>query len=209
MSIRIYDKPAWANDQFRQIISTFQGFCEVFALDQVHPYLQARQAQNIEDWSVITLDEEGKRIQSQMNSKFQSVPLRNTKTLLAVSTEKLKPSDPPYQVSCELWKDMIPLILPSLLQLVGLVTLIPRCLIDDCPPQSRGHFLPPMMSSLFVQLDKKITTEWDVIERRRAGMVDDDLTEEMKEESILRQLTYSAVIMVASLLDPNKEGLLL
>ncbi|EAS28945.3 exportin-5 [Coccidioides immitis RS] len=312
-------RQAWANDQFRQIISTFQGFCEVFALDQVHPYLQARQAQNIEDWSVITLDEEGKRIQSQMNSKFQSVPLRNTKTLLAVSTEKLKPSDPPYQVSCELWKDMIPLILPSLLQLVGhahafhnpdnwaglplemrpivgriltdrfwqagisagsredfyakiatskrslegfsssvrgkvravreacysilfsmsrlgehfygfqelsiplsqalysnatslsshqfsVLLNISRCLIDDCPPQSRGHFLPPMMSSLFVQLDKKITTEWDVIERRRAGMVDDDLTEEMKEESILRQLTYSAVIMVASLLDPNKEG---
>lgn len=84
---------------------------------------------------------------------------------------------------------------------------ISRCLIDDCPPQSRGHFLPPMISTLFVQLDKKITIEWEIIERRKAGMVDADLTEEMKDESILRQLTYSAVMMVANLLDPNKAGL--
>ncbi|WEW59920.1 karyopherin [Emydomyces testavorans] len=309
---------AWADEQFRQVVSNFGGFCEVFGLDQVHPYLKARQAQSIEDWSAFPLDEEGKRIQSQMNSKFQRIPLRNTKTMLAVSTEKLKPSDPPYRISCELWKDMIPLILPSLLQLVNhahgfhnpdnwvglpeemrpivgriltdrfwqagissgsredfyakiatskstlegfassvrgkvravreacysilfsmsrlgehfygfhelsvplsqalysnatslsshqfsVLLNISRCLIDDCPPQFRGHFLPPMISSLFIQLDKKITTEWDMIERRKAGMVDDDLTEEMKDESILRQLTYSAVLMVASLLDPNRE----
>ena len=59
-----------------------------------------------------------------------------------------------------------------------------------------------------MQLDKKITTEWDMIERRRAGTVDADLTEEMKDESILRQLTYSAVIIVASLLDPNQAGMI-
>ncbi|EEP82733.1 conserved hypothetical protein [Uncinocarpus reesii 1704] len=312
-------KLAWADEQFRRAISTFQGFCEIFGIDQVHPYLQARQAQKLEDWSACALDEEGKRLQSQLNSKFQRVPLRNTKTLLAVSTEKLKPSDPPFQITCELWKDMIPLILPSLLQLVGhahafhnpdnwvglpqdmrpvvgriltdrfwqagisagsredfyakiatskstlegfsssvrgkiravreacysilfsmsrlgdhfygfhelsaplsqalysnapslsshqfsVLLNISRCLIDDCPPQSRAHFLPPMMSGLFVQLDKKITTEWDIIERRKAGMGDVDLTEEMKEESILRQLTYSAVLMVAGLLDPNREA---
>lgn len=83
---------------------------------------------------------------------------------------------------------------------------ISRCLIDDCPTRFRGNFLPSMMSTLFLQLDKKITTEWDIMQRRRAGIVDDDLTEEMKDESILRQLTYSAVIMVASLLDPHREG---
>ncbi|KAI1959374.1 karyopherin [Ophidiomyces ophidiicola] len=311
-------KFAWGDEQLRQTISTFQGFCEAFGLDQVHPYLKARQAQKIEDWSTVLLDEDGKRIQKQMNSRFQRIPLRNTKTMLSVTTEKLKPMDPPYKLTCELWKDMIPFILPSLLQLVShahafhnpdnwvglpgdmrpivgriltdrfwqagissgsreefyqkiaiskstlegfsssvrgkvrqvreacysilfsmsrlqehfygfhelaiplsqalytdstslsshqfsVLSNISRCLIDDCPPQSRGHFLPPMMSNLFTQLDKKITAEWDIIERRRTGTVDDDLTEEMKDESILRQLTYSAVIMVASLLDPNKE----
>lgn len=83
---------------------------------------------------------------------------------------------------------------------------ISRCLIDDCPVQFREHFLPPMISTLFEQIDKKVTEEWDNIEQRKTGLVDGDLTEEMKDESILRQLTYSAVIMVASLLDPQRGG---
>lgn len=83
---------------------------------------------------------------------------------------------------------------------------ISRCLIDDCPAQSWGHFLPPMLASLFTSIDRKITSEWDSIEQRKIGLADGDLTDEMKSESILRQLTYSAVIMVASLLDPQRAG---
>lgn len=83
---------------------------------------------------------------------------------------------------------------------------ISRCLIDDCPVQFRPQFLPPMLTTLFTHLDKKVTEEWDSIERRKAGLVEGDLTEEMKDESVLRQLTYSAVIMVASLLDPQRGG---
>lgn len=83
---------------------------------------------------------------------------------------------------------------------------VSRCLVDDCPVVSRGHFLPPMLGNLFTQIDKKITAEWDMIEKRKTGVVDDNLTEEMKDESILRQLTYSAVVMLASLLDPQRGG---
>lgn len=63
-----------------------------------------------------------------------------------------------------------------------------------------------MIATLFTQIDKKVTTEWDSIEQRKAGLLDGDLTEEMKDESILRQLTYAAVVMVASLLDPQRGG---
>ena len=63
-----------------------------------------------------------------------------------------------------------------------------------------------MLANLFTQIDKKITAEWDMIEKRKTGVVDDNLTEEMKDESILRQLTYSAVVMLASLLDPQRGG---
>ena len=83
---------------------------------------------------------------------------------------------------------------------------ISRCLIDDCPVRFRSNFLPPMLSTLFTYIDRKVTSEWDVIEQRRVGMADGDLADEMKSESILRQLTYSAVIMVASLLDPQRGG---
>ncbi|KAK2803210.1 hypothetical protein FQN50_007077 [Emmonsiellopsis sp. PD_5] len=312
-------RASWGNEEFKQISSSFGGFCQMLGLDRVWPYLQAKQAQKIEDWSVIPLDDEGQNIQSDMSAKFQNLPLRVTKTMLAVSTEKVKRTDPAYPIACELWRDTIPLILPTLLQLVShahafhnpdnwpglphdmrpvvgriltdrfwqagissgsredfyarittskatlegfsssvrgkvravreacysilfsmsrlrehfysfeelsvplsqalfkdstslsshqfsVLLNISRCLIDDCPAKYRAHFLPPMLSTLFTQIDKKITTEWDVIERRKAGMVDADLTEEMKDESILRQLTYSVVIMVASLLDPKRGG---
>lgn len=64
-------RQAWMNEQFRQLLTSFGGFCKLLGLDQVHPYLQTRQAQRLEDWSAYPLDEEGKRIQSQMNSRFQ------------------------------------------------------------------------------------------------------------------------------------------
>lgn len=83
---------------------------------------------------------------------------------------------------------------------------ISRCLIDDCPVQYRSQFLPPMLSTLFRSLDRKITHEWEIIEQRKTGLADGDLTDEMKSESVLRQLTYSAVIMVASLFDPQRGG---
>lgn len=83
---------------------------------------------------------------------------------------------------------------------------ISRCLIDDCPVRFRAQFLPPMLATLFTNIDRKVTAEWEVIEQRREGVADGDLTDEMKSESILRQLTYSAVIMVASLLDPQRGG---
>jgi len=83
---------------------------------------------------------------------------------------------------------------------------ISRCLIDDCPVRFRAQFLPPMLSTLFTNIDRKITTEWNIIEERRDGISDGDLTTEMKSESVLRQLTYSAVIMVASLFDPQRGG---
>jgi exportin-5 len=63
-----------------------------------------------------------------------------------------------------------------------------------------------MLSTLFSNIDRKVTSEWEIIEQRREGLADGDLIDEMKSESILRQLTYSAVIMVASLLDPQRGG---
>lgn len=46
------------------------------------------------------------------------MPLRGTKTMLAVSTEKLKRTEPAYELACNIWHDIIPVILPTLLQLV-------------------------------------------------------------------------------------------
>ncbi|KAL2835066.1 armadillo-type protein [Aspergillus cavernicola] len=310
-------KQAWQEDELRNMCSTFEGFCNMLGLQNVGPYMQSKQAQKLVDWSEVSLDPEGKQVQEEMTRKFQQLPLRGSKTMLAVSTDKLKKTDPAYEISCTLWHEIIPTILPTLLQLVshahafhnpenwaglpgdmrGIVERIltdrfwqagistgsrddfyakitasrsslegfassvrgkiravrescysmlfsmsrlrehfygfaelpgplsqalfkdsphlsshqfsvllniSRCLIDDCPVRFRGQFLPPMLSTLFTNIDRKVTSEWDVIEQRKAGLGNGDLADEMKSESILRQLTYSAVIMVASLLDPQR-----
>lgn len=310
-------KQAWQDDELRNMCTTFEGFCNMLGLQNVGPYMQSKQAQKLADWSEVTLDAEGKQVQEEMTRKFQQLPLRGTKTMLAVSTDKLKKAEPPYDIACTLWHDIIPTVLPSLLQLVsnahafhnpenwaglpgdmrGIVERIltdrfwqagistgsrddfyakitasraslegfassvrgkvravrescysmlfsmsrlrehfygfaelpgplsqalfkdsphlsshqfsvllniSRCLIDDCPVRFRSQFLPPMLSTLFINIDRKVTSEWEIIEQRKAGLGDGDLADEMKSESILRQLTYSTVIMVASLLDPQR-----
>ncbi|KAJ5623266.1 hypothetical protein N7490_011871 [Penicillium lividum] len=309
-------REAWQDEQFCHMSSSFEGFCAMLGLENVGSYMQALQAHKLSDWSSAPLDGQGKVVQEEMTKKFQMLPLRGTKTMLAVSTDKLKKSAPAYAVACNMWHELIPQILRTLLPLLthvhafhnpsnwtvsdemravveriltdrfwqagissgsrddfyaritaskstiegfassvrgkiravreacysmlfsmsrlrdqfygyaelpgplsealfkdaehlsshqySVLLNISRCLIDDCPVQYRNQFLPPMLSTLFRSIDRKITTEWEIIEQRKNGLADGDLTDEMKSESVLRQLTYSAVIMVASLFDPQR-----
>lgn len=92
-------------------------------------------------------------------------------------------------------------------QFSTLVT-VTRYIVDGCPKDRRTAFLTPVLSGLLVQLDRRITDEWDKISRQIQNNAGDeeDLNEEMKDESILRQLSYSGVMMVAGLLDPSRQG---
>lgn len=91
-------------------------------------------------------------------------------------------------------------------QQINLLNLV-RYLVDDCPLEQREHFLPPLLAACFQQMDAKINSEWEKLERQQAiDAAGDALTEEMKSESILRQVTYTAVIMVADFLDPTKRS---
>lgn len=79
-------------------------------------------------------------------------------------------------------------------------------LVEGCPPHLRPQFLPAMIQGLFRELNGKITKEWNEVSQQvvNAGE-NDNLTDEMKTESILRQLTYSSVTLVAVLLD-SRQG---
>lgn len=91
-------------------------------------------------------------------------------------------------------------------QVINLLNLV-RYLVDHCPVELREAFLPPIIATCFQQMDAKISHEWKTLGvRETVQAAGDELTEEMKAESILRQLTYSAVIMVADFLDPARVG---
>lgn len=91
-------------------------------------------------------------------------------------------------------------------QMAVLVDMI-RPIIENCPPAAKSQFLPPILIGLFEQLDRKTGEEWDRIDARtKAASTDDNLSEEMRDESILRQLTYSSVTLIVGLLDPDKQG---
>ncbi|KYK56067.1 Armadillo-type fold protein [Drechmeria coniospora] len=69
-----------------------------------------------------------------------------------------------------------------------------RYLVDDCPVDHRENFLPQLIAACFQQMNAKIQGEWEKMERQQTLAADGEsgLKEEMKAESILRQVTYTA-----------------
>jgi exportin-5 len=59
-------------------------------------------------------------------------------------------------------------------------------------------------------MDARVNGEWMRLDQQQVvKSAGDDLTEEMKNESILRQLTYTSVMLVADFLDPARKSKLL
>ena len=77
-------------------------------------------------------------------------------------------------------------------------------LIKGCPVQLREQFLPPVMASLFQQLRIKIDAEWDILNRRtEESTAEDNLDDEMKNQSILRSMTYNGCYLLFVLTKPH------
>ncbi|KAI9886573.1 MAG: tRNA (guanine(9)-N(1))-methyltransferase [Watsoniomyces obsoletus] len=80
-----------------------------------------------------------------------------------------------------------------------------RYLIEDCPSERREVFLTPLLSQLLTQIDNKVKSEWDRMKTQtEVSSGDEELTEEMRDESVLRHFTHSSVLLVAGLLDPQR-----
>jgi exportin-5 len=88
-----------------------------------------------------------------------------------------------------------------------LIALVER-LVQRCPAHHRRHFMPPILSMFFSQTDKKISAEWEVIERSSTQSVEgeDQLNDEMKAESVLRATTYAVVNFASTILDQRATG---
>ncbi|KAF7882970.1 hypothetical protein EAF00_011459 [Botryotinia globosa] len=312
---------SWQNSEMNHAVEGFSGFCDLLGLNRVRDFLVTRRVHEIQDWSTYQLDSEAQSIQKDMEERLKALPLRTTKSFLGCSTEKLEKEDPAYKVSCALWRDALPIILPTLLrylshahafhnpanwnelppemapivsriltdrfwqsgisvgskddfyarvtgtkstmeglassirgsirtvrescysilysmsrldvdfygfselpgplanalfadahclsshQLIALLNVV-RLMVDDCPVEVRSHFVPPILASCFAQMDAKCSSEWERLSHKQVVPADGDtLTEEMKEESILRQLTHTSVMMIAGFLDPARPNI--
>ncbi|KAI9707228.1 MAG: hypothetical protein M1836_000188 [Candelina mexicana] len=313
-------KESWQTPELARSLTSFSCFCDLLDMSRIQTYLASRRVHEVEDWSSYRLDVEGQVIQAELAGRFEQLPLRPTKVFLGQSTDKLKKNSKPYQITCSLWHDAIPIILPNLLQFIshahafhnpatwtklpeelqaitsrvltdrfwqagistgskdefyakvsgtkstlegfassirGTIRLVRetcysilfcmsrldehfygfkelpgplahalfadshalsshqmsvllnmvRYLIEDCPPRLRRHFLPPVMATMFIQMDNKVGSEWEkILRRNQSSSEGDDLTNEMKDESILRQLTYTSVNTVAGFLSPSRPA---
>lgn len=85
------------------------------ALDKAQSYLARKQMQNIADWGSVALDAEGQALQAELEERQTVLPLRPTKSFLTCSVDKVDKETDPYRVSCALWQDGFPIILPELL----------------------------------------------------------------------------------------------
>ena len=63
-------KQSWDNTELSSTLSTFQGFTTLLGIERVQKYLIDRRVFEIEDWSTVALDDEGKALQTEMNAKF-------------------------------------------------------------------------------------------------------------------------------------------
>lgn len=88
-----------------------------------------------------------------------------------------------------------------------LLSMLPK-LIEECPIDNMQYFLTPVLAELVTQIDEKCTAEWNKVSARSAGAPQEntngELSDEMRDESVLRQMTARAVNMINSWLDNIK-----
>jgi exportin-5 len=109
---------AWQDQAFTASLADLQTFCETLGLGGIAEFYKAYGFDRHADWAAQQLDETGQARQAEIGAKGDALPLRMTKSLLAATTEKLKSGTDEYDVAIALWGDLIPTVLPNLLQLI-------------------------------------------------------------------------------------------
>ncbi|KAK5126308.1 hypothetical protein LTR85_010544 [Meristemomyces frigidus] len=109
---------AWQDPGLSASVGSLQSFCAALGLGNIAEFYKAYRFDNIQDWSAQQLDEAGQARQNEVKEKNDQLPLRMTKSMLAATTEKLKPGSDEFETACALWSGVIPLVLPNLLQML-------------------------------------------------------------------------------------------
>ena len=109
---------AWRNPDLTASVGSLQTFCESLGLGDLTEFYKTYHFDRMQDWSAQQLDEAGQAKQRLVKERSDALPLRMTKSMLAATTEKLRPSSDEFDTACTLWNGIIPVILPALLQML-------------------------------------------------------------------------------------------
>lgn len=109
---------AWADPKLAPQVGDLQSFCMTVGLHDMAEFYKSQGFDRVHDWSAQQLDEQGQARQAAVKQKSDHLPLRMTKSMLAATTERLKSGTNEYENACALWGPLIPMILPTLLQMV-------------------------------------------------------------------------------------------
>lgn len=110
---------SWADPGLQESLGSFESFAHLQAFDRVGPYLTSLEAGRIEDWSQVQYDNIGMEIQKDMSAGYSRLPLRETRILLSISTERLEESSELHKMICDLWSPMVPTMLEYVLRLTS------------------------------------------------------------------------------------------
>ena len=109
----------WQEPSFTQAASSFEAFCRLLGLDKMPDYFLSRHAHEIEDWSSVSLDQQGLDMRQDIMNRIESLPLQFTRSILAASTDKVRRGTHEHGIAADMWDRCIPIILPTLVPLIG------------------------------------------------------------------------------------------
>ncbi|KXT03748.1 hypothetical protein AC578_744 [Pseudocercospora eumusae] len=109
---------AWTDPRLEGSVATFSSFCETVGLGNIQDFYGWHGFDRVADWSSQNLDDAGVARQNQIKELADQLPLRMTKSMLTASTEKLKSGSDEYSNASELWSNITPIVLPTLLKLI-------------------------------------------------------------------------------------------
>lgn len=62
-------KEQWQNPELKSAISSYEGFCQLMALDKAQRYLANHQVHQVKDWGGCELDAEGLALQAELEER--------------------------------------------------------------------------------------------------------------------------------------------
>lgn len=109
---------AWKDQALTSSLADVQTFCDSLGMVGIADFYKAYGFDRSVDWASQQLDEAGQARQTQIRAKGDALPLRMTKSLLSATAEKLKDGTDEFDIALALWSNIIPTVLPNLLQLI-------------------------------------------------------------------------------------------